>query len=110
LSGENKMKNPKDFTHIRGFLLDLIKSIGGKKYGKDLATLYVKFWNPINYALIGGIGVLINYLVWLLFVSFGGLPWFLINAIAIITAWSWNWANSVGPLGWVWGFRERKKK
>lgn len=60
--------------------------------------------------MIGGIGVLINYLVWMLLISFGGLPWFFINAFAIIIAWSWNWANSVGPLGWLWGFKERKNE
>ena len=101
------MKQTEEFTHIRGFLLNLINTIGGKKYGEDLANLYAKFWNPINYALIGGFGVIINYLVWLLFVSSSGLPWFFINAIAIIMAWSWNWANSVGPLGWLWGFKKR---
>jgi len=108
--GKIKMKQPKDFTHIRGFIYSLAKALGGRKYGSGLAKLYLRLWNPINYAMIGGIGVLINYLVWFLLISFGGLPWFLINALAIIIAWSWNWANSVGPLGWVWGFRERKKK
>lgn len=104
------MKQPKEFTHIRGFVLDSIKTVGGKKYGEDLAKLYVKFWNPVNYALIGGIGVFINYLMWLFLISLTGLPWWLINGVAIVTAWSWNWANSVGPLGWVWGFKERKAK
>jgi len=104
------MKQPKDFTHIRGLIYGLAKTLGGKKYGPNLANLYLQFWNPINYALIGGVGIIINYLVWLLFVSFGSLPWFFINALAIITAWSWNWANSVGPLGWLWGFKGRDKK
>lgn len=48
----------------------------------------------------------INFVVWALLI--GRLPWFLTNALAIITAWSWNWAMSVGPLGWIWGFKKRK--
>ena len=104
------MKQSEEFTHIRGFMFSLAKTLGGKKYGSDLANFYLRLWNPINYAMIGGIGVVINYSVWLLFVTLGGLPWFFINGIAIITAWSWNWANSVGPLGWLWGFKERKNE
>lgn len=104
------MKQPEDFTHIRGLIINLVKTVGGRKYGDDLAEFYMKLWNPINYALIGGIGVIINYLVWLLLIKLGGLPWFFINGLAIIIAWSWNWANSVGPLGWAWGFKQRRKK
>lgn len=74
--------------------------------GAWLQRRYLQFWNPVNYALVGGIGVAINFIVWALLI--GRLPWFLTNALAIITAWSWNWAMSVGPLGWIWGFRKRK--
>ena len=78
------------------------------KGNKRLADLYKRMWNPINYALIGGVGVGINYLIFALLI--GMMPWFFTNIIAIICAWSWNWANSVGPLGFLWGFSKKSAK
>lgn len=80
------------------------------KLKRGLAAVYVRAWNPINYAIVGGIGVLINMLVAWIFWSYLPLPWWFINAVAILVAWLWNWANSVGPLGWIWGFRKRGVK
>jgi len=77
------------------------------KLNPKIGKLYDSLWNPINYAIVGGIGVLINYLFWFfLQMSF---PWWITNAFAIGSAWLFNWSMSVGPFGWLWGFRERKK-
>lgn len=89
------MKDPK--------IKELIESLLKGPKTKFLLDLYVRFWNPVNYAIVGGFGVIINYVVWALTLS-AGLPWFLNNALAILAAWSWNWANSVGPAGYLWGF------
>jgi len=89
----------------QSFITDLFYN-GFHEYPK-LQDLYVRFWNPANYALIGSIGVAINYLVWLLLQS--SFPWFITNFLAILTAWGWNWLNSVGPLAYLWGFRKRKE-
>lgn len=69
--------------------------------------IYERFWNPINYAIIGGIGVLINYMVWSAFVNV--YDWWFTNALAIISAWLWNWSMSVGPFGYLWGFTQQKE-
>ena len=73
-----------------------------------IGNLYDKFWNPINYAIIGGIGVAINYAVWVALQNI--FVWWMTNAFAIIVAWSWNWSMSVGPFGWLWGFKKKKEK
>lgn len=101
------MTKPKEFDCMRGFIYDTALKYLGAKW----AGIYAKMWNPINYALIGGIGVVVNYLVWILLSALAPwMPWWLVNGIAIITAWSWNWGNSVGPLGWVWGFKKKGVK
>jgi hypothetical protein len=92
---------PDEFTKMRGFLWALAKQLRVHK-------LYERLWNPVNYAVVGGIGVIINYLIWL--VTAGSMPWYLSNFLAILTAWSWNWANSVGPLGFLWGFEKKEEK
>jgi len=76
--------------------------------GPKLAALYARVSNPLNYAMVGGIGVGVNFLVFLLLI--GWLPWWFTNIIAIGTAWLWNWSQSVGPFGWFWGFKSRSKK
>lgn len=76
--------------------------------GPRLAAFYARISNPLNYALVGGIGVGINFLVFLLLI--GWLPWWVTNFIAILAAWSWNWSQSVGPFGWIWGFKKRPEK
>lgn len=88
---------------MRGLLFDLFMKIHPKA-GK----IYDQLWNPINYAIIGGIGIIINYVVNLLLMSMVGF--LLSNIIAILTAWLWNWQNSVGSLGYLWGFKEKQKK
>jgi putative flippase GtrA len=78
------------------------------RVGWQLATVYLKLVNPVNYALVGGIGVVINFLVFYLLI--GTLPWWVTNFLAILVAWSWNWSMSVGPWGWLWGFKKRPEK
>jgi hypothetical protein len=75
--------------------------------GPQLANFYARISNPVNYAIVGGIGVGVNFMVFLLLI--GRLPWWATNIIAILTAWLWNWSQSVGPCGWVWGFKPRAK-
>jgi hypothetical protein len=72
---------------------------------RRIGLLYDKSWNLANYAIVCGIGVLINMSI-LLPVS-KIFPLWLANLFAILTAWMWNWSMSVGPFGWLWGFRER---
>jgi len=94
------------FSYVSSLLYRAFKGIEfGKK--RNLGEFYKKFWNPINYAIIGGIGVGINYLVFVLLIS--SFPWYITNALAILTAWTWNWSMSVGPLGYLWGFGKPAK-
>jgi len=66
---------------------------------------YLRLWNPINYMIIGGIGVLVNFLVQIP-LMFVGVPWVFQNAAGILTAFIWNWSQSVGPFGYLWGFKQ----
>lgn len=88
----------------KAFFPDILYSMA-HKLNPSLGKLYLRFWNPINYAIIGGTGVLINYAVFAILIP--SFPWWYTNAIAIAVAWFFNWINSVGPLGYLWGFRKR---
>lgn len=98
-----------DLQYIPRYIWRLSCEIDARLGRHIFSRLYIRLLSPFNYALVGGIGVLINYFVWsFLLWAMPWLPWFFINGLAIIVAWSWNWANSVGPWGWFWGFRKRK--
>lgn len=97
-------KQPKD-APFYNLVSDIIAKI--PRVGTWGSSRYKQFWNPANYAIVGGVGVVINY--FLFFVLLPYVPWFVCNALAIIGAWSWNWLNSVGPLGWAWGFYHKPK-
>ena len=79
-----------------------------RRLDPKVGDLYVKFWNPINYVIICGTGVLINMSVLLPLSNL--FPLWLANLFAIGTAVCWNWANTVGTFGWLWGFKEKKEK
>lgn len=96
-----------DLGYMPKAILDLLTSIDKKG---TLASIYERLWNPINYAIIGGIGVGLNMLIAWFFWSFLPMNWWLINLIAIVGAWTWNWLNSVGPLGYLWGFKKKEEK
>lgn len=113
------MKKPTEFIYLRGVIFKLAQKLS--RNWMPLDQIYERLWNPINYVIVGGVGVIINMLVSALFWAFLRIPdiwliffciptWFSINAIAISIAWLWNWANSVGPLGWAWGFRQKGGK
>lgn len=91
-----------DFRYIPKAVISLLANIDKHQ---RLVHLYAQFWNPINYAVVGGIGVIINFTVWLMLSTI--FPWWIVNTLAILCAWSWNWANSVGPLGYLWGFKKQ---
>lgn len=99
------MENQKE-KHATGLIATGLSRI--PRVGGALSTFYLKMSNPFNYAVVGFIGVLINYLVNGLLI--GSLTWWISNALAILAAWLWNWSQSVGPFGWIWGFKQRKKK
>lgn len=104
-----RAKVKKTPNNIRDFIASVLKLV--PKHGRALKRYYVLFWNPINYLLVGGIGVLINMAVWALLLNMlPGFPWFLTNTLAILAGWGHNWAFSVGPYGWVWGFKKRGQK
>jgi hypothetical protein len=69
--------------------------------------IYERYWNPINYAVIGGIGVLINMALMNFTITF--MNWLFADLISILVAWSWNWSQSVGPFGHYWGFGKNGK-
>lgn len=92
---------PGEFTGMRALIWKAANKL-------NLSSLYVRLWNPVNYALIGGLGMGINYLINAIFLNY--MPWYFSNCLAILTAWSWNWANSVGPAGHYWGFPTKEER
>lgn len=102
---KSKPKMPQTFTPLMKLIFNGLLKI--PYLGDFLAGIYVKAWNPINYAIIGGIGVLINMI--LMGSTLQYMPWFISNALAIGCAWLWNWINAVGPLCHHWGFKRQDK-
>jgi len=97
---KSKIKTPEKFTWIQRRILSVCLLI--PRIGDFLAKLYIKRWNFINYAIIGGIGVLINYTIFAVTIQY--FPWYVCNIIAIGSAMSWNWINSVGKFCDYWGY------
>ena len=95
------MNKPKDFLYMREIIFNLALRF-------NLENYYVKFWRFINYGVVCGIGVLINYLVMAL--TLPHMFWIFSNALAIISAWMWNYFNSVGRFGYWWGFNNGESK
>lgn len=98
MSEENEIE-----THVHLFWSAEVKKLL-IKINPRLGDAYDVAWNPINYGIIGGIGVIINYAVQFALMSF--MPWYVTNALAIICAWVWNWQNATGAWAYRWGFRE----
>ena len=94
--------NKTEFKYFSKYLYRFFKSFELK--GWNFGKMYQQFWNPLNYAIIGGIGVAFNYLIFALLINL--FPWWITNICAILTAWLWNWSMSVGPLGYLWGFKK----
>jgi putative flippase GtrA len=99
---------PENFTRLQKEIFKLLLYFSfdwrGKSYG--LADLYKSQWNIINYFIIGGIGVLINYAVNFSFIN--SLGFVISNALAIGVAMTWNWINSVGALCEYWGYTKNE--
>jgi len=53
------------------------------------------------YGLVCGIGIIINMVI--LYSTVNLFPLWLANIYAILIAWFWNYLNSVGQLGKLWG-------
>ena len=87
------------------YMSHIISTVTHKLHPK-IGEFYNKFWNPVNYAIIGGTGILINMTI--LLPASTILPLWIANLIAIFCAWTWNWTMSVGPFGWIWGFKEKQ--
>ena len=75
---------------------------------KRFSEIYLKGMSFINYAIVGSIGVVINMYVLLTIAEF--VPLWIANMFAILTAWSWNWAFSVGPHGFIFELSPRRRK
>ena len=74
-----------------------------------LSKLYLKSFSLINYMAVCGTGVLINMKVIGIFFNLGfGL--YISNMLAILSAFTWNWMFSVGPLGYLFGLSPKRKK
>ena len=102
-----------DLGYMPKAILGLLTLLTSNKYLhrlKFLEIIYARLWNPINYAIIGGIGVALNMLIAWFFWTFLPMNWWLINLVAIVGAWTWNWLNSVGPLGYLWGFKKKEQR
>ena len=75
---------------------------------KSTGELYVKWMSLINYAIVCGIGVLINQFIIHRMVNLMSL--WLSNMIAISIAFLWNYFLTVGPFGYLFGLSRKREK
>ena len=97
-----KIKKRVGLKYFPAIMLNIINILTKDKYSQ-LAEMYVKYMSLINYAIVAGIGVIINMFVLLTFVSI--FPLFMANGVAILVAFLWNWTLSVGPMGYFMGLQ-----
>lgn len=100
-----KIKKREELKYFPAIMLDIIKRLTKDNYSWA-ADLYIRYLSLFNYAIVAGIGVIINMFVLYSFVSI--FPLWMANGLAILTAFLWNWTFSVGFCGWVFGFSERE--
>lgn len=79
--------------------------IGGEK-GIKVARLYHKYWNPINFTIIGLLGVAVYYVTVGIFQVL--LGWFG-SLISIGIAGFCVWSMSVGPFCHLWGYKKQNE-
>lgn len=97
------------YEYFPKFAITILNRIDPKK---KLSHAYIKSCSLINYIIVCGTGVIINNLVQKFLYSYTGeaLNWMVINNLAIIIAFLWNYTMSVGPLGFFWGLSPKIKK
>lgn len=66
--------------------------------GVQIANIYHKYSNIINFCIVYGIGIF-------LYTTLQNLNFFL----AIIVALLWTYVMTIGPLGHIWGFKTSKQ-
>jgi GtrA-like protein len=90
----------KNFTDYVVEALHLVKA------DDSIIDFYLKYRSLFNYAVVGGLGVVVNMVVLNFLFNFG-LPLLVANGCAILVAFIGNWALSVGPYGY---FMDLSKK
>lgn len=93
--------------NIPGMIEKTLKDLIGGQRGTQIARLYRKFWNPINFAIIGLIGVAVYYVTFGIFQAL--LGWFG-SLLSIGIAGCLVWSMSLGPLCHLWGFKKQDTK
>lgn len=83
-------------------ILAAVVSIFDPSYVK----LYLKWMSLVNYAIVCGIGVFINQAVIHFVIRYTSL--FIANSVAILVAFVWNWTFTVGPYGYLMGFKDQR--
>lgn len=75
---------------------------------KRFSEIYIRGMSFINYAVVCGIGVLINMYVLLTLADV--LSLWVANILAILIAWANNWLFTVGPYGFLFGLSPKRTK
>jgi len=88
----------KQYAAFTRIVLEVIRVFTGKD--EKIPNLYLKWLTLFNYAVVCGVGVLINMFIIQGIVAL--LPLWQADLVAILAAFLWNWMNSVGPLGQYW--------
>jgi regulator of replication initiation timing len=97
-----RIKKRVGLKYFPALVLDILHQVTKDNYSQ-IADLYVRYMSLVNYAIVAGVGVIIN-----MFVLYGTVtifPLFMANGLAILTAFLWNWTFSVGPMGYLMGLQ-----
>ncbi len=109
LSLKNRIHEVVHAEHtMKYFPAAVLKILGLIDPSKRYSELYLKAYSFINYALVCGVGVIIN--MWVLLTISQFAPLWLSNLCAILIAWMNNWVFTVGPYGFIFGLSPHKKR
>ncbi|MCK4423297.1 MAG: hypothetical protein KAV18_04420 [Candidatus Omnitrophica bacterium] len=80
------------------FIAKMITDVIGKgKWARLIVKIYMQYYVILNFAIVLGVGVLIQTVVSGINMPFGVL-------LGYASAFIWDFLMTVGPLGHIWGF------
>lgn len=83
--------------NITSSVENLIVTLIGGGWGRMIAKYYRQSSIPINFAIVLGLGILIQ-------TSLAGIGGMFGSILSYFAAFAWDYLMTVGPMGHIWGF------
>jgi len=80
----------------------MFEDLIGGKWGRLTSKTYLKYCSIFNFGIVFVIGILIQTI----FSGFGGM----FGIVGILSGFLWDYVMTVGPMGYLWGFKLKPEK